>query len=280
MIDLHVHTCYSDGEHTPSEIIDIAKKTGLTAIAITDHDTIKGVEEAIFEGKKQGVFVVPGIEITAFDEEEVHILGYNIDVNSRDIIEYVNKVSLEREEETTKIFEYLYSRDILLTYDDVYKYREGEIVTIWHFAMAITEKGYTESIEEALKEFFVNSPLKELNTKRISVKDAIWLINKAGGIAVLAHPSRLNFSFDTLIKKINIWKEYGLLGLEAIYSLNSYEENEKFLNLADKLNLGFTIGTDYHGEHVKSKIFLGKGIDEKMLKYKRLTLKDISIFSK
>jgi len=280
MIDLHVHTCYSDGEHTPAEIIKIAKKSGLTAIAITDHDSIKGVKEAVIKGKEEDILVIPGIEITAFEEEEVHVLGYNIDIESEEISSYVDKVFLEREQETSRIFEYLNFKGIKLTQDDVYKYRDGEIVTIWHFARALNEKGYAESINSALDTFFYNTPLNYLSNERISVKDAIYLINQAGGVAVLAHPGRLSFSYDTLLEKLNSWKEAGISGLEAIYSLNSDEENEKFLKLAEDMNLGFTIGTDYHGENVKPKIFMGKGINESMLIYKDLTIDDISILIK
>ena len=267
MIDLHVHTCFSDGEHTPKEIIEIAKSNGVNTIAITDHDSIGAISDAISEGKKEEVYVIPGIEITAFEEVEVHVLGYNIDFKSDKIVSYEEHIKSERMKEINRTFEYFKSIGISLTEDDVFKYRDGEIVTIWHFAMALAEKGYAIDVKMALKKFFINSWLDELTYDRISVKDAIKLIKDIGGIPVLAHPGRLDIDFDSLVMKIKEWKKIGLAGIEAIYSLNSQEENELYLNLAKEMNLGVTIGSDYHGEHVKPNIELGNGVDDGMRKY-------------
>ncbi len=267
MIDLHVHTCFSDGEHTPGEVIDIAKVAKVDVLAITDHDSVFGVQEAINEGKKNNINVIPGIEITAFDDEEVHILGYNIDIEDDRIISYVRRIECEREKEVLRIFEALRGMGIDLKEDDVYKFRDGKIITSWHFAMAIVENGYASSISEARERFIEIPAIKRLDFDAISVKDAIALIKDVGGVPVLAHPSRLGFSLEELTKKIVLWKEYGLKGIEAIYSLNSEEENEKFLEVAKKYTLGATIGSDYHGEHVKPSISLGTGVNGSMVKY-------------
>lgn len=273
MIDLHLHTCCSDGEHTPKEVVEIAKNCGAEVIAITDHDSVSGLEEAIAAGESNGVRVIPGIEITAFEDAEIHVLGYNIDYRSDKIVEYEDYVKNGRKEETNRTFEYLKSIGINLTEDDVFKFRDGKIITIWHFAMALAEKGYAKDVKEALGSFFERALLDKLSYDRISVKDAIKLIKDVGGIPILAHPGRVSIEADRLIGKIEAWKKVGLLGIEAIYSLNSKEENETFLNLAKELGLAITIGSDYHGEHVKPSIKIGTGVNESMNGYDDVEVK-------
>jgi len=274
MIDLHVHTCYSDGEHTPKEIVQMAENKGIHAIAITDHDSVKGINEAINEGKKRGVLIVPGIEITAFEGVEVHILGYNIDFNSDKISNYTRLREIQRANEVKNKLKYLNDRGIEISEHDVVKYKDGAFVTKWHFAMALVEKGYANNIPQAL-EFFLDNIYVNSYKKKVSVGEAIKLIVDTGGIPVLAHPSRLPFDIDTLTYRIKNWKLTGLKGIEAIYSLNSQEENEKFINLAKNMELKITIGSDYHGEHVKPFIKLGTGIDNNLLNYRDISLKVI-----
>jgi len=273
VIDLHVHTCYSDGEHTPCEIIELAKKHNLDTIAITDHDRVGGVKEAIEEGNKVGIYVIPGIEVTAFDEVEVHVLGYNIDVDSPELLSYIETVKTKQEKEISEIFCYLNSIDIKLEKDDVYKFRDGEFVTMWHFAKAIAEKGYALDVRDAIDRFFLKTSLKERKNDRISVKDAINIIKASDGVPVLAHPVRLELSFDRIIEKIIKWKEYGLAGLEAIYSLNSEVDTKRYLKLAEDYELTVTMGSDYHGEHVKPNIKMGEKINGVLT---RMTLIDLN----
>ena len=153
MIDLHVHTCFLDGEHTPKEIIEIAKRNGVNTISITDHDSVSGIDDAISYGKENDIFVVPGIEITAFDDTEIHVLGYNIDYKSEKIVSYEKYVRSERTKEISRFFEYFSRIGINLTENDVFKYRDGEIVTVWHFAMALVEKGYAENVSSAFDSY-------------------------------------------------------------------------------------------------------------------------------
>lgn len=280
MIDLHVHTCYSDGEHTPSEVIGFAKSLGICGISITDHDRIDGVEEAAIEGNKSGVFVVPGIEITAFEDVEVHILGYNIDIKDERLLSYVEQSKRVHDNEVARILDFFESSGMKLSYDDVAKFRDGSLITSWHFAMALAEKGYGEKVSDIWRKYFLVPPLKNRKFERIQVIDAIRLIKEIGGVAVLAHPVRVNLSDRELFEKVKCWKSIGLDGIEAIYSYNLAEDTKKFLNMAKELKLGVTVGSDFHGANVKAKVKLGLGIEDSMIKYSDMTLDDVRFIFK
>jgi len=264
VIDLHVHTCFSDGEHTPEELIDIAKSEGIDVISITDHDSISGISRAILEGNKRGITVIPGIEISAFDgDNEIHVLGYNINFNSDKMVSFVKVCEEERAVFDEKVFYLINNYGYELSKGDVNKFRKGAFTTAWHFAKALCEKGNFNVLEDALKFLSEIEPRRN----RISVKDSIKLIRDCGGIPVLAHPVRLRLKYNELYEQIKCWKSDGLRGIEGIYSLNSDEDSRNFLEIARELELGITIGSDYHGEHVKPAIELGRGINNNMNRY-------------
>ena len=268
MFDLHVHTTASDGDLNAREIIEEAKKVGLKQIAITDHDTIGNVKECIRIGKENGILVIPGIEISAeVDIGEMHILGYGFDVNNKElnmVMEFLRQARMDR---NRKIIDVLNNGGfgINITLEDVQKHSIGESLGKPHFAKALMEKGVVSSVEEAFSEKYLKHPkISELKRKVLKPNAAINLINKAGGIAVLAHPHTLKLPYQETLEIIRELKSYGLSGVEAYHSNHSSEQAEKYRKMAESEGLIITCGSDYHGPIAKPKIKLGKGIDSNL----------------
>ncbi len=256
-IDMHIHTHYSDGTDSPIEIIRWAQNKGLDEIAITDHDNINGIKETIDEGKRQGILVHAGIEFTtAYKEElDLHILGYDFDIESVELEEVCGKISMLRDKRNDKMLKLL-ERQYGLTYDELGESIERGFVGKPILARALLRKGCVKNIDQVYEEIFSKREFLNIKKEKIGVKEAIDVINCAGGIAVLAHPGlikgigeRESLSFFEKIKIIlDDLCDNGLRGIECIYSKHSKEEEKVFLKLANKKKLIATRGSDYHGD--------------------------------
>lgn len=270
MIDLHLHTNKSDGEHSPSKVVEIAKLSGVSTIAITDHDTCSGVSEAIYKGSELDVQVIPGIEVTAYENEEVHVLGYNVDYTSKKLDDYFELVQNKLKNEENIIFETLNKYGLTICREEIVeKYSKGEMITPTHFIDWIIDNGSGKSRKEIYIEYFQKGELRHRKSDRMSIKEAIDFIKSLGGIAVLAHPSRISWNAKELLKNVRELKEYGLVGIEAIYSLSTNKQIKEHMKLAKDNNLLVTLGSDYHGHKVKDYIDIGFGMKESLLKYQR-----------
>lgn len=258
-IDLHTHSLASDGSMSPAELVRHAKQKGLSAVAITDHDTVEGVKEALEEGKRIGIEVIPGIEISTNYKPEMHILGYFIDKT-----EYVNvnkeltAIRKGREDRNKKIISKLNELDINITFDEVKKVALGDTIGRPHFARLLMEKGYVKTMQEAFDKYLGKGGLAYFRRAELEPADGIKLIKNAGGIPVLAHPVLLRMSYTELDNLLVELKKYGLAGIEAIYSENTKEETGHLLRLAIKHELLVTGGSDFHGTY-KGRIELGSG---------------------
>ena len=215
--DLHVHTTASDGCLNAKQIIAEAKRIGLTTIAITDHDTIGNVKECIEEGKKNGIRVIPGIELSATtDSGKMHILGFGIDPDNTEFNMVMKMLRDAREERNKNIIEAMKCIfDIEITMENVKKHAQGDSVGKPHIAAAIVESGYCDNIETAFKKILGSRKLESIERKKLPPKTCIELIHKAGGLAFLAHPKSLKLSQDNTFAKIKQLKTYGLDGIEV-----------------------------------------------------------------
>lgn len=266
MIDLHIHTTASDGEFSPSEIINKALKKGLTHIAITDHDTINGLEEAINYAKEKNITVIPGVELNAkVSKGQMHILGYYIDYSNTEFIKMMKEFEDERNSRNDKFIRMFNELGIDISLEDVKKYAIGSVVGKPHFARVLLEKRYVTEIEEAFDKFFNKEPLNTIKRFAYSPKEIINLIKSAGGIAVLAHPQSLKLDNEELEKTILELKSYGLDGLECYHSKQTDEEMKYFKTLAEKHNLLITLGSDYHRDIAISNIELGEGKNKNLI---------------
>ena len=265
LIDLHVHTTASDGTMSPKQIVSYAKQKGLIAIGITDHDTISGIEEAQKEGKLLGIEVIPGIEISTEFNGEMHLLGYYIKETFQ-LIKKLNGIRDKREIRNVKIISKLNERGIDVSLEEVKEIAKGESIGRPHIAMVLMQKGYVDSVRTAFDKYLGKGKIAYVDREKVSPEEGIKIILEAGGLPVLAHPKYLNLSgaeLDILLVKL---KEYGLVGIEAYYSMNTKNETGIYLRVAIKHGLAVTGGTDFHGNN-KPEIDIGTGKGNMKLKY-------------
>ncbi len=261
-VDLHLHTTASDGVMRPSEIVKYAQKKGLRAIAITDHDTIEGLEEGVSEGERIGFEVIPGIEISAeHSPGSMHLLGYFFDIRHPLLKERLAYLQNARAERNPKIVAKLRGLGIEVTYEDVIRASGGGQVGRPHFAQVLLDKGYVNSFQEAFDRFLKKGAAAYADKFRFTPEEALHFINQAGGIGVLAHPNTLGTNgyadLERLILKL---MEYGLRGIEVYYPEHNSLAVAQYEAIVERHGLLATGGTDYHGlEKDGLEIGVGRG---------------------
>ena len=267
-IDLHLHTTASDGVLSPSEIVRYAKTKGLQAIAITDHDTIEGLEEGISEGERIGFEVIPGIEISAeHSPGSMHILGFFLDIHHLLLNERLAYLQKARAERNPKIVQKLNRLGIDITFDEVLKASGGGQVGRPHFANVLLQKKYVRSFQEAFDRFLKKGASAYVDKLRFTSKEAIHFINEAKGVAVLAHPNTLGMNgYSELEKLILRLVQEGLRGIEVYYPEHSSSEVAQYKTIAERHGLLATGGTDYHGIE-KNGLDIGVGRGEMKIPY-------------
>jgi predicted metal-dependent phosphoesterase TrpH len=258
-VDLHVHTNYSDGVLTPSETVELASKLKLAAISITDHDTVSGLEEAFEAGKKFGVEIISGVELSSeldtARKTEMHILGYHINPKSQALVETLNIFKRARVKRAGEILKKLSALGINLKSGELLKNSGGRIIGRLHFAKALVEEGFVENISEAFNKYLATGKPAYESKIFISPGDAIKLIIKAGGIPVLAHPYYGHYNNKNILKGL---VSDGLMGIEAWHIKHPDHAVKKFLAIAEEFNLIPTGGSDCHGPFKDEPAILGK----------------------
>lgn len=240
--DLHIHTLHSDGSMSVGEVMDLAKHKGFDAIAITDHDIVSGINDAVLYGKQIGLKVIPGIEISAYSVTAIHILGYNIDYNSLTFTELLEDLLVRRKERADEILEKLKRFNINLDKEKLPKVNVGRS----HIAQLLKADGYVASIQEAFDKYLGENRLAYVPSNRITPLSAVKAIKHSGGMAVIAHPLQLHNS-KKLIPLIEGLLPYGLDGLEVYYPTHTPQQVAQFEKLAKKYGLFMTGGSDFHG---------------------------------
>jgi len=248
-IDLHVHTTLSDGTLTPSEVVRAAQGIGLRAIAITDHDTLRGNQEAIEEGMKLGVEVVPGVEVSVdFQGGTMHVLGYYVDLNCSSLVEVLERIENARHERNREILDKLGRLGMPLDYGEIRAVASEGPIGRPHIAQVLIQRGYVASVREAFERYLKKGAPAYAERLRFSEREAVRSICQAGGIAVLAHPGSLNCdgaeSLSAVVERI---ASVGLQGVEAYYPSHSIEMTRICESLAAQYGLLITGGTDFHG---------------------------------
>ncbi|MBQ8015640.1 MAG: PHP domain-containing protein [Clostridia bacterium] len=265
-IDLHTHSLKSDGSMTPAEVVREAKRAGLAAIALSDHDTVDGLPEAIAEGKKIGVEVVPAIEFSVLSKTETHILGYFIDYNNPDLKQTLKEVvdlRIERNHVTTRRLNEL---GFDITLEEVRALAPNNFVGRAHFARVLMDKGYTKSVKEGFDKYMSVGKYAYCEKQRLSAREAVELIAKCGGISFLAHPHLTKLPDDELKAFLVELKSFGLCGLEGYYTDYTPEMQQKYHALADELGLMISGGTDFHAA-MKPHISIGTGLGNMKIPY-------------
>jgi predicted metal-dependent phosphoesterase TrpH len=259
-IDLHAHTTYSDGSATPAELVFAAAREGAIAIAITDHDTVDGLDEGRIAAGNAGIEFVNGIEMSAqFSPGTMHILGYFIDDRSQALLGAIQRLKEARERRNPEIAARLQRLGYDVTIGEAAAVAGSEVVGRPHFARILLDKGYVESIQEAFDRLLARGSPAYVEKERLSPEEAIALVHSAGGAAVLAHPYQLRLKSPLDVEdKIAELAALGLDGIEAIYSRHNPRQREEYCQLAERQGLLVTGGSDFHGRY-KPDIALVRG---------------------
>lgn len=268
-VDLHVHSTFSDGTDTPTELVKLAKQKHLSAFALTDHDTIDGIQEAVLAAsdlnssdksdEDTNLEIIPGVELSTFYfNKEIHIVGLYINYMDETFKKELSDLRNIRSQRNVEICERFKELGYDISYDEMLKKYDGAVITRAHFADTLVDKNIVNSRNEAFERFLNPDKPCYVPRKKMDPADAIKLIKNAGGVPILAHPLLYHFSFDTLNKLISYLCESGITGLEAVYSTYTQGEEIKMRQLAKENNLIISGGSDYHGKN-KPAISLGTG---------------------
>lgn len=269
-IDLHVHSTASDGTFTPTELVEEAKKIGLSAFALTDHDTVDGVAEAKAAAAEAGIELISGTELsTEYKGKEVHMVGLFLDETNPKLLEHLALYRDNRDNRNEKMYQLLRERGFDITEEALREMFPEGVLTRAHVARFLLEKGYIPSIAVAFEKYIGdNCPCYVPKTK-ITPQEAIDLIHHAGGKAILAHPVLYHMSDQRLREMIAECKTCGLEGIEALYSTYQAGDERYIRRLAEEYDLKLSGGSDFHGSN-KPQIRLGTGMGRLSVPYEFL----------
>jgi predicted metal-dependent phosphoesterase TrpH len=249
MIDLHLHSTYSDGTHTPTELVCLASERKLSAISITDHDTIDATAEALRAGLSFGVKVIPGVELSvSHGEFNYHLLAYNYDRYNKEFCAGLNRLQLARNERNQEIIQKLQKLGIDISATELQAVSLKGQTGRPHIARLLIEKKIVKSFDLAFKYYLRRGACAYVSRYVFTIEEAINLIHAAGGIAVLAHPAQITYSIDILSRLLGELTGLGLDGIEVYYPSQNGSFRNKLSRLAGSYNLLETGGSDYHGE--------------------------------
>lgn len=260
MIDLHTHTTYSDGSQTPSELVAEAAAKGLSAIAITDHDSVDGLPEALAAGERLGIEVVPGVEINLeHDRVTMDMLGYFLAGMPTDELQgELAELRAYRAERNERMLERLADLGLPLDRADLAAAGENGAVGRPHIGEAMVRRGYVSSIGEAFELYLRRGAPAWVDRRRLALGPALRLLRASGALPVLAHPGIIRTDAAGLSHIVRDAVGGGLVGIECYYPLHDAETVTRCLGLADRYALVPTGGSDFHGS-VKPKARLGIG---------------------
>ena len=255
-IDLHAHTTASDGSLTPAELVDKAAALGLSALAVTDHDTLGGLAEARAAAKDVGLDLVPGVELSVEDDGgRFHLLGYDFDPENAALGEKLATLRAHRADRNERMGRKMAALGLPVTMADVRAEagrneagEDADVIARPHFAQALMKKGVVGSVKEAFDRFLASGKPLYLPKEVLTPQEAIALLHQAGGVAVMAHPGLVPLSASALAARVaSLAEDAGLDGLEAYYSQHSPADTERFVALAHRHGLLLTGGSDFHG---------------------------------
>ena len=265
LIDLHSHTNESDGTLSPEELVRLAVDSGLEALAITDHDTFAGYENAVPYAERADLDLVRGIELNSRLEMEgervryVHVLGYFPDGDPAEAFtEWLSSQRDDRRNRNLRLSNALREKGIEVTIEEV-EARGRSLAGRPHFARVLVEKGYAKDTDDAFKKYIGEDAPTFIERQSLSAEEVVGLIRSGGGVPVVAHPVRLSLPHDDTERRVlSRLREAGLLGLEVYHSEHSPELQSYYFRLAAEMKLLPLGGSDFHGA-AKPDIHLGSG---------------------
>lgn len=270
IVDLHVHSTKSDGSFTPGELVEYGIKKGLSALALTDHDTTEGLEEAFEAAEGKDIEIIPGIEFsTEYQGKDIHILGLYIEHKKEEFRKYLKDFQESREIRNEKMCKKLIEHGVDISYDGLKERFPGAVLTRAHYARFLWEEGYVSGMREAFDKYIGDHAPCFLPREKVTPVQAVKLILRAGGVPVLAHPLLYGMSDKRLEELVAELKEAGLKGIEAVYSTYNSGEERQMKKLAKKYDLLISGGSDFHGA-VKPGLDLATGYGGLVIPYEIL----------
>lgn len=258
-LDLHLHTTWSDGSLPPAEVLALAETAGVSALSITDHDTVDGIQEAQAIGAKMGIEVIPGVEISSrYEDSELHVLGYFLNWKDQTLLDKLACLRASRHNRNPRIVEKLNELGLAVTYEEVKALAGTDSVGRPHIARVLMGKGYVQSAKEAFDRYLAQGAAAYVPRELPDPVEAIRWIRAARGIPVLAHPTWVKLSNEGLARLCRTLKDAGLMGIEVFYSTHKPQQTSEYLDLARQLDLLVTGGSDFHGI-TKPDIEVGMG---------------------
>ena len=247
-IDLHLHTRFSDGSLTPAEVVGLAHQASVTALAITDHDIVDGISLALNAATPLGIEVIPGVELSSrFNDRELHVLGYFFDWQDSTFRDHLAQQRRSRHIRNPQTIERLNALGFELSEEEVKAKAGSDSIGRPHIAQVLVEKGYVQDTREAFDRYLKEGARAYVPRTLADTRDVIAWIRHAGGVPVLAHPTWTRCQGEPLYRLCAGLKEAGLLGLEVFYSSHNRRQTSRFLELAKRLDLLVTGGSDFHG---------------------------------
>lgn len=265
-IDLHTHSTSSDGTYSPTDVAVLAKQASLSLIALTDHDTMAGVDECFKKGLKLGLFVIPGVEMSCvYEEKEIHILGYLLSTSfsqykpdiPKEIFSDLDFFAKERADRNTEIIKRFKKDGIFISENDLNNGNTKAQITRAHFSNALINMGVVKNKKEAFEKYLEYGG-KYIPVKNITTYRCMEFLTRHNFFISLAHPFQYKFSEKELEKLLLHLKDLGLKGIEVYHSTHSSSDINKLNSLAQKLNLLPTGGSDFHGDN-KPGLYIGRG---------------------
>lgn len=265
-IDLHTHTVFSDGSMTPEELVLHAKQSGLSAVAVSDHDSVGGVGAALSAGADLGIEVVPAVELSAQSDTETHVLGYFIDYENeafKKVLRYAEDVRRQRLMETCEMLE---KDGFDIRFSEVEHIAGSGILCRAHIAKLMEIKGYSPSPKEAFRQYLNVGCKYYSSTQALTDVECVTAIKQAGGLAFLAHLHLTKKHGDSLLRFIEKLKDAGLDGVEGYYTDYTPEMHKEYTEIAQRYGLLVSGGTDFHGDF-KPHISIGRGLGDMEIPY-------------
>ncbi|MGB6129217.1 MAG: PHP domain-containing protein [Psychrilyobacter sp.] len=273
MIDLHMHSTFSDGTQTPTQLVERAKQNNVKVMAITDHDNIDGLKEGRIEAEKKGITFVNGIEISAnFKNKDIHILGYFLNLEDKKFLEWLKNLQEKRFNRTLEILKKLSNLGIEINLSEVQGEVLGNVIGRPHIAKMILKKGFATTMDEVFDRYLGDGQPAYVPKVGVDMIEVVKKLKANGAVVVLAHPHLISHPDDTVVNIIDILIKNGLDGLELYYPSIILRKKNKLMKVAKKRNLILTGGSDFHGFH-RPGIDLGAGnisieVFEKMVEKK------------
>ncbi len=258
-IDLHTHSTGSDGTFTPTELVLEARRVGLSALALTDHDSVSGINEFVRAGEENGIETVPGVELsTEYEDTEIHVVGLYVDPSNETLLAQLEAFRDNRNNRNLKMIDRLREEGFSITAEEIYARNPDSVVARPHIARYLVDTHQVKDMQTVFNKYIGDGCICYVDRYKITPMRAVELIHAAGGVAILAHPCLYKIPEDNLLRMIREMKAVGLDGIEALYSCNEGDDERYYRQISADFDLLLSGGSDFHGTN-KPQIRLGSG---------------------